>query len=113
MSDKDFDFDKIGKATPFIVPDDFYGNMQDKVMSKIRCEKRRRLNLKILTISTISVAAMLGFMMFIPKDQQTAVKPLSDKMIVKTDNMDNSISNMSNEEMDQWMQINESDIFIY
>ncbi len=113
MSDKDFDFDKIGKATPFIVPDDFYGNMQDKVMSKIRKEKRRKLNLRILTISTISVAAMFGFMMFIPRDQQTSVKPLSEKIIVKTDNMDNSIRNMSNKEMDLWMQINESDIFIY
>lgn len=113
MSDKDFDFDKIGKATPFVTPDGFYGNMQDKVMSKIRSEKRRKLNLKILTVSTVSVAAMLGGIMFIPQDEQTAVTPSQDKMIVQTSNMDNTISNMSDEEFDQWMQISENDIFMY
>ena len=113
MSDKDFDFDKIGKATPFIVPDDFYGNMQDKVMSKIRSEKRRKLNLRILTISTVSVAAMLGGIIFINHNEKANIQPSSSQMIVKTNTMDNTISNMTNEEFDQWMQISENDIFIY
>ena len=41
--DKDFDFDKIGKKTPFRTPEGFFERMQAETMRRVEEEKRKRM----------------------------------------------------------------------
>ena len=41
--DKDFDFDKIGKKTPFRTPEGFFERMQAETMRRVEEDKRKRM----------------------------------------------------------------------
>ena len=41
VMDKDFDFDKIGKKTPFRTPEGFFERMQAETMRRVEEEKRK------------------------------------------------------------------------
>ena len=68
---KEFDFDDIGKKTPYRTPDNFFEDMQQKVMERTyggQCRKRR---LQIMFSTAVAAAAILAGVLFVPSYLQT------------------------------------------
>lgn len=67
MGNKDFDFDNIGKNTPYRIPDNFFEDMQKKIIDKTTGDKgRQRLHWKATVITIFSAAAIIAGIIFIP-----------------------------------------------
>lgn len=57
---KEFDFDDIGKKTPYRTPDNFFEDMQQKVMERTCGGQRRKHRLQIMFSTAIAAAAILA-----------------------------------------------------
>ena len=55
--DKDFDFDNIGKRTPYRTPENFFEEAQHKILERTVGEQRRNRRLKRIIPAVIAVAA--------------------------------------------------------
>ena len=102
--DKDFDFDNIGKRTPYRTPDNFFEETQRK---------------KRIIPTVIAVAAVLAGILFTPSlrymntDTPSASNILAvDKNNVTTDPVDKWIKELSDEELEELVSFSENDIFL-
>jgi len=63
MMKKDFDFDDIGKRTPYRTPDGFFEDVQRKVMERAGVKQQRKSHMKLIISTVITMAAVLiGFL---------------------------------------------------
>ena len=111
--DKDFDFDNIGKRTPYRTPNNFFEETQRKILQR----KKRRLKRIIPTV--IAVAAVLAGILFTPSlrymntDTPSASNILAvDNNNVTTDPVDKWIKELSDEELEELVSFSENDIFL-
>lgn len=63
----DFDFDKIGKTTPYLTPEGFFNDTQDKILKKVQEDRAKRRRLRIAVITVMTVAALIAGLIFIPR----------------------------------------------
>ena len=63
----DFDFDKIGKTTPYLPPKGFFNDTQDKIIRKVREDHARRRRLRIAVITTMAAAAFIAGWILMPQ----------------------------------------------
>ena len=56
---KDFDFDDIGKRTPYRTPDGFFEDVQRKVMERAGVKQQRKSHMKLIISTVIPMAAVL------------------------------------------------------
>lgn len=64
--EKDFDFKKIGKNTPYSTPEGFFDDMQKKILSSAERNIRKRKKVKFVVISMLAVAAAFAGFVFFP-----------------------------------------------
>lgn len=121
MADKDFDFDTIGKQMPYRTPDAFFEKMQEQVMEQVRGKQRRKMlpYMKLAMASAFAAAAMLLGAVFFPVTQPDAELLPHDSWIVSTDleysgsdEMGRYIENLSDEELEEWIELSDNDIFM-
>lgn len=117
---KDFNFEDIGKRTPYLTPEGFFQRMQEEVMERTLKKKSKKvLRLKLAFAAVIGAAAMLtGVLFFSSRQLKTENRP-SDSFIVATGNgisysdaIDQYVENMSDEELAEWIEFSENDIFM-
>ena len=99
---KEFDFDDIGKKTPYRTPDNFFEDMQQKVMERTYGGQRRKRRLQVL---------------FVPSYLQTRDVPAgtSDMLAVdrsSSDPADKWIHELSDEELEELVDFSDNDIFL-
>ena len=114
--DKEFDFDDIGKKTPYRTPDNFFEDMQQKVMERTYGGQRRKHRLQILFSAAIAAAAVLAGVLFIPPYFHTGdvTNGASDMLAVErssSDPADKWIYELSDEELEELVNFSENDIF--
>ena len=116
--DKDFDFDNIGKRTPYRTPDNFFEETQRKILERTVDEQRKKRRLKRIIPTVIAVAAVLAGILFTPSlrymntDTPSASNILAvDKNNVTTDPVDKWIKELSDEELEELVSFSENDIF--
>lgn len=117
--DKDFDFDNIGKRTPYRTSEHFFEEVQRKVMVRTGIEQRRKKRrLQMIIATTVATAAMLVGLLFVPSFLPMD-SPSSDTKVLVIDNatlsadpVDNWIKNLSDEELEELVSFSESDIFL-
>ena len=85
---KEFDFDDIGKKTPYRTPDNFFEDMQQKVMERTCGGQRRKHRLQIMFSTAIAAAAS------------------------SSDPVDKWIHELSDEELEELVNFSENDIFL-
>ena len=75
---KDFDFDKIGKTTPYLTPEGFFNDTQDKIIRKVREDRVKRRRLRVAVIATMAAAAFIAGWILMPQSngELPATKPL-------------------------------------
>ena len=97
---KEFDFDDIGKKTPYRTPDNFFEDMQQKVMERTCGGQRRKHRLQIMFSTAIAAAAILAGVLFVPSYLRTEDAP------------DKWIHELSDEELEELVNFSENDIFL-
>ncbi|WP_077154800.1 hypothetical protein [Bacteroides bouchesdurhonensis] len=117
--DKDFDFDNIGKQIPYRTSDNFFEEVQRKVMEQTGItQRRKRCRLHMIVATTFAAVAVLAGLLFVPSFLP-ADSPLSDTKVLAIDNVtlsvdpvDNWIKNLSDEELEELVSFSENDIFL-
>ncbi|MBR5541054.1 MAG: hypothetical protein IKU64_01650 [Bacteroides sp.] len=116
---KDFDFDAIGKRMPFRTPEGFFERMQAETLKRAEEERRKRKMFRIrMGVSVfLSVAAMICGIVFFLKpsmevpSQGSVSNGWMAQMIDDTDIMDLYIRELTDEELENWIEFSENDIF--
>ena len=96
---KEFDFDDIGKKTPYRTPDNFFEDMQQKVMERTCGGQRRKHRLQIMFSTAIAAAAILAGVLFVPSYLRTedTLAGTSDMLAIER-----SINGFTNCRMRSW-----------
>ena len=117
--EKEFDFNSMGKRTPFRPPDGFFERMQAETMKRVAEEKRQKklYRLKWGVSVALAIAAMACGFVFFPSAPSEVVYPTyanewMAQMTGDTDAMDLYLQGVSDEELEEWMEFSENDIFI-
>lgn len=114
---KDFDFDDIGKKTPYRTPDNFFEDMQQKVLERTGGKQRPKHRLRMFFASALAAAAVLAAILFVPLHLETGGIPAgtSDMLAVETgssDQADKWIDELSDEELEELVSFSDNDIFL-
>ena len=66
MMKQEFDFDKIGKATPFRTPEGFFDAMQEQIIQKAAEDKHKRFRMRAIVVTMLAAAAIVAGIIFVP-----------------------------------------------
>ena len=114
---KDFDFNEIGKRTPFRTPEGFFEKMQAESLKRVAEEKQKTklYRLKWGVSLALATAAMLCGFLFLPSTQSPDTRqPSSTNWVAQTygsDEMDLYVQELTDEELEEWIEFSENDIF--
>jgi len=116
--EKDFDFDAIGKRTPFRTPEGFFERMQAETLKRVEEEKRMRkiVHFKWGWAMALAVAAMVCGFIFLPNRPSGITDAPSPnewlaQMSEGTDAMDLYLQGLSDDELADWVEFSENDIY--
>ena len=120
----DFDFDNIGKRTPYSTPEGFFDEMQRKVMAQACGKQHRKRRLTMIISTALAMAAILTGFLFIPsfyQNQDTTINPNGGNVLAIEKNKtavgdqsqaDKWINELSDEELEELVSFSENDIFL-
>ena len=115
---KEFDFNEVGKRMPFRTPDGFFERMQAETLKRVAEEKRKKklYRLKVGVSAALAMAAMIFGFLFLPvslseKTEQATTVDWMAQLSPGEDAMDLYIQNLTDEELEDWMEFSENDIF--
>ena len=111
---KDFDFDDIGKRTPYRTPEGFFEDVQRKVMERAGLKQQRKSHTKLIISTVVAIAAVLAGILFVPSlRQMDEVKSSSSNTLADgTEPVDKWIKELSDEELEELVSFSENDIFL-
>ena len=115
---KDFDFDDIGKRTPYRVPEGFFEEMQCNVRKHTYGNHQRKRRVWTIISTSIAVAAMLIGFFFFPSRHWQDAGDISGMNILETENCtavtstEKWIREISDEELEELVSFSENDIFL-
>ena len=116
--DKDFDFDAIGKRTPFRTPEGFFERMQEETLKRAAEERRRSRLYRLkwgISVALAAAALFCGFVFFPtnqPEQPETGLSAEWTALVADgMDPVDMYIRNLTDEELEEWMEFSENDIF--
>ena len=118
--EKEFDFKNMGKQMPYRTPDDFFGKMQKQVLERTRAGRLdRRHRVRRIAWAALAAAAVMLGVVFFPTSRPVTEELPSHSLVVSADldqsyseAMDHYIESMSDEELAEWVELSENDIFI-
>ena len=113
---KDFNFEEIGKRTPFRTPEGFFERMQAETLKRAAEEKRRKklFRLRVGFSAAMAVAAMIcGFVFFPAPDSElpSPENPAEWVAQLNGDAIDLYIQDLTDEELEEWVEFSENDIY--
>lgn len=116
--EKEFDFNEIGKRTPYRTPEGFFERMQAETLKRVAEEKRKKKLYRLRWgISTaLAIAAMICGFIFFPTAPAEVEEPAHSsewvaQMSGGMDAMDVYLQGLSDEELAEWVEFSENDIF--
>ena len=115
---KEFDFNEVGKRMPFRTPEGFFERMQAETLKRVAEEKRKKklYRLKVGISVALAMAAMICGFLFLPvsqpeKTEQATTVDWMAQLSPGEDAMDLYIQTLTDEELEDWMEFSENDIF--
>lgn len=113
--EKDFDFKEIGKRTPFRTPEGFFERMQAETLKRVAEEKRRKKLYRLkwgISLALATAAMICGFIFYPSAPMKTTEKAVPTEWLAQsTDVVDLYIQGLSDEELEDWIEFSENDIF--
>ncbi len=105
------DFDKMGKQMPFTVPEGFFDTMALNIGNAVdKAERKQQRTTIIKWVMGAAAAAAVAVTTLI------ALKPATpiDQQLISSNEVNDSIElYMTDEDLDTWVAINNSDEFLY
>jgi hypothetical protein len=116
MMEKDFDFNAIGKRTPFRTPEGFFENAKADILHRADEERRRRKRFRLhtgLSVALAIAAMVCGIVFFLGEPQEMPVEPYSTEWMAQnaTDAVDLYVRDRTDQELEEWIELSENDIF--
>ncbi|MBE6287716.1 MAG: hypothetical protein E7099_05970 [Mediterranea massiliensis] len=115
---KDFDFDRIGKQNPFLTPEGFFERMQAESIKRVteeRSRKKRYFLQRSVTVGLAMAAMICGFLLLPQLSQEEEKQPTTTVWLAQTtevtDVIDLYLQNLTDEELEEWIEFSENDIF--
>jgi hypothetical protein len=117
----DFDFDEIGKRTPYRTPDGFFEDAQRQVMERVGIHRHRhRLSrVKLVALTALATAAIVSGLMWMPTalqgtsgQDEVATRMLADEGTQGTDASDTWIQSLSDEQLSELLSLSDNDLFL-
>lgn len=117
----DFDFDEIGKRTPYRTPNGFFEEAQRQVMERVGIHRRypRLSRLKLVVLTALATAAIVSGLMLVPMVLQGtsgqddgATRMLADEGTQGTDASDAWIQSLSDEQLSELLSLSDNDLFL-
>lgn len=99
---KHFDFDEIGKKTPYRIPEGFFDEMQQHVLQQTEEPQHKLISLKRISYAVIGMAAAVSAFIFIPHHSTEVEQSASISWIEQ----------MSDEDLQAMNDMTEYDIFM-
>lgn len=113
--EKDFDFKEIGKRIPFRTPEGFFERMQAETLKRVAEEKRRKKLYRLrwgISTALVAAAMICGFIFYPSAPKETMEQVVSAEWLAQsTDEVDLYIQGLSDEELEDWIEFSENDIF--
>lgn len=111
---KDFDFNQVGKRMPYRVPEHFFENVQADMLRRTDEErnKKKARRMKVWVVSVLAAAAVFCGVCFLPKTPSEDESPFTaGAQLAATDFMDVYVRQLSDEELQNWIEFSENDIY--
>lgn len=120
MMEIDFNFEDIGKQTPYRTPEGFFDKMQERIMEQtLKKKDKKPFRLKLVLTTVLSAAALLAGVLFLASPPSDTNELSSNSFIVSTnlstsysEAMDQYVEDMSDEELAEWIEFSENDVFM-
>ena len=114
--EKDFDFNEIGKRTPFRTPEGFFENAKADILNRAGEERRRRkrFRLQVGISMALAIAAMVCGIIFLPEPSKEMPKQMHTAEWVAhnaTDVVELYVRDLTDEELQEWIEFSENDIY--
>ncbi len=112
---RDFDFDDIGKKTPYRVPEAFFDNLQQEVLRRSGVRRRFRLRPTVVWAACVAAAFVAGLVfmpLFAPEAQPEDAVSASTGTVAMANAGDKWIYEMSDEELEELAGFSEYDMFL-
>ena len=107
--EKEFDINNIGKRMPYTVPDDFFANVEDKVMERVgnlnNSKKRKGI---VIALRALLAAAACLTLFFVVQTKFVKSAPADDFASVQL-----AFNNLSSDDQDFLIEVYEDDDILY
>ena len=109
--EQNFDFNKIGKQMPYTVPDNFFDELEEKVMREVKAQpvkKDKAKTIRIAIRAALAVAACLALFLIVKK----ALPQGSDTVTDDFANVELAFNNLSTEDQDYLLEVYQEELFM-
>jgi len=114
--EKEFDFNEIGKRTPFRTPEGFFENAKANILNRAdeECRRRKHSRIRIGISVALAIAAMVCGIVFFPEaPREIPVQIHSTEWVAHNaaDVVDLYVRGLTDEELQEWIEFSENDIY--
>ena len=110
--EQNFDFSKIGKQMPYTVPDNFFDELEEKVMNEVKAQPVKKNNkaktIRMVIRTALAVAACLALFLIVKK----VLPQGSDNAIDDFNNVELAFNNLSTEDQDYLLEVYQEELFM-
>ena len=109
--EQNFDFNKIGKQMPYTVPDNFFDELEEKVMKEVKAQpvkKDKAKTIRMVIRAVLAVAACLALFLIVKK----ALPQGSDTVTDDFANVELAFNNLSTEDQDYLLEVYQEELFM-
>ena len=109
--EQNYDFSKIGKQMPYIVPDGFFDQLEENVMNEMKAQPAKTKKATVIRMAiraAIAIAACIALFLVVkkvlPKGQDTATDDF--------ENVELAFNNLSTEDQDYLLEVYQEEQFL-
>ena len=103
--EQNYDFSKIGKQMPYTVPDGFFDELEENVMSK--CTQRARI-IRIAIRTALAIAACIVLLLVVKK----ALPQGNDTSTDDFEHVELAFNNLSTDDQDYLLEVYQEEQFL-
>lgn len=103
MTNKEFDFDKIGKRMPYTTPDGFFDQLEEDVWKEVKNDRPAKL--RLLMRGVLAVAASIALVLVIHMN-------FSKQRPATINDVDQAFSQLTTDDQAYLVNVYQEDVFI-
>ena len=109
--EQNFDFSKIGKQMPYTVPDGFFDQLEENVMSKVTAQPAKTKKATVIRMAiraAIAIAACIALFLVVRK----VLPQGNDTAIDDFENVELAFNNLSTEDQDYLLEVYQEELLL-